>query len=151
VKQHGGNIKVASKVGCGTTFTIALPALTAGEPGTRRTILVVQDGEVSREFSLDDVVDDGQYEILKASDFREAVDMAACHSGPIDLSIVDGLTPGFLRPHLLKLLAREHPGMKIICVDDAAIGRQSLRERIREALTEPAPPRREGLSAVARP
>lgn len=74
LKKHSGSVSVESKVGTGTTFTILLPRLRAGE-GPK--ILVVDDDQgirmlhsrfVKRMFP--------QGEILQAADGEEALDLA---------------------------------------------------------------------------
>src|SRR5439155_14705523 len=103
VMQSGGHITVASEPERGTTFKIYLPAvadsLNAEEDrllSTPRrgseTVLLVEDEEDLRDLVAEALETSG-YTLLKAADCKDAVRIAAEHSGPIDLLLTDVIMP----------------------------------------------------------
>ena len=118
VQQHFGNIEVSSKLGEGATFSVVFPTLSAFTANTKRaqpsTILIVRGPETFSDVQLDAL--DGEYTIIKANNWAEALAVADAYGGPIDLLIADTVTPRLLTPHLVKQLASERPDMKIIYI-----------------------------------
>ena len=99
VKQSGGDIRVESEVGVGTTFTILLPrSHSAVAPrsggqadtvsGGTETILLVEDEELVRIFVREVLVGDG-YTVLEAPGAARALELSRDHPGRIDLLLTD--------------------------------------------------------------
>ncbi len=116
VKQHGGHIDVATKVGEGTTFTLYLPALLEHQPeaptlktedlvrGQGETILVVEDNARTRE-ALVDTLELLNYRVLTAKNGREALTLFERHPEEIALVLTDAVMPemgGIALFHALK-------------------------------------------------
>jgi two-component system, cell cycle sensor histidine kinase and response regulator CckA len=128
VAQSGGSIGVRSRVGEGTTFSIEFPrvaneerAMTRGKPGSavgRRsigdeTILVVEDDNVVR-FVVRETLLRAGYRILEARDGAEALNVLACHDGPLQLLLSDVVLPGMDGPALAERVAQRHPRLKTL-------------------------------------
>jgi signal transduction histidine kinase/ActR/RegA family two-component response regulator len=107
IKEHGGNIAVASQPGHGATFTIELPATAgthetddsaaAGElpfnanEGTGKTVLLVDDEEILLEMIHDDLKRHG-YNVITASNGETA--LRELHGQKIDAICCDIKMPG---------------------------------------------------------
>jgi DNA-binding response OmpR family regulator len=123
VKQSGGNVKLYSEVGEGTTVKIYLPRLLAdgaeeeavdsavATPGTQdETILVVEDDDDVRAYTVEILRELG-YRVLEAHDGPAALRLIERADVPIDLLFTDVVMPGMsgrelsdaaraIRPHL---------------------------------------------------
>jgi signal transduction histidine kinase/ActR/RegA family two-component response regulator len=104
VKQSGGFIWVISSLGKGTTFEIYLPQASGPVsksdlearppiiPDGSETILVAEDEAGVRELACQFLRVKG-YTVLEAKDGQEALEIAAQHSGAIDLILSDMIMP----------------------------------------------------------
>lgn len=122
VKRSGGNVAVRSEIGCGTTFTIYLPAIeqTRGdrilalEPDTsahgRETVLLCEDDQDIRELAAESLRTAG-YTVITAGSGREGSEAAQAHAGPIDLLITDVIMPEMNGPALSERLRAARPGL----------------------------------------
>ena len=125
VKQSGGFIWVYSEVGKGTSFKIYLPRVdqaaekagaplpTAEAPRGTETVLLAEDEqdvrEVAREF-----LESGGYTVLEARDGNDALQIAAQHSGSIDLLVTDMVMPRMTGQELAARLQRKRPELQVI-------------------------------------
>jgi PAS domain S-box-containing protein len=125
VKQSGGNAKIYSEVGIGTTIRLYLPRAAAEAkpqyvaPPTAvpsrggETILVVEDNEAMRRLALRQLRELG-YETLDASNASEAL-VTLASDRMIDLLFTDIVMPGGMDGHELARRAREmRPDIKIL-------------------------------------
>jgi CheY-like chemotaxis protein len=125
VKQNGGDIRVYSEEGIGTTFKLYLPhageaALPVSRPETEtefptgnETILLVEDNAPVRKLFCKILKDLG-YTLLEAENGQEALQAAAHYSGPIHLLLTDVIMPDMTGQVLAKTLPQTHSDMKIL-------------------------------------
>ncbi|MFJ4346560.1 ATP-binding protein [Pseudomonas sp. NPDC089401] len=152
-KQSGGQVRMHSELGLGTTISLYLPrylgdvldgeeqlasAAVMDSPGCE-TILIVDD-EPSVRMLLDDALGSLGYHLLEAGDSLAA--MATLRSGvKIDLLITDVGLPGGMNGRQLADAGRElRPGLKTLFITgyavNAAIGQGPLPQGMR-VLTKP--------------
>jgi CheY-like chemotaxis protein len=105
VHSYGGRIRVASRIGQGSTFTIVFPASTDRLPASAKvpretpapasggTLLVVEDEPTILELSLEMVQSLG-FNALSATSGEEAVRLYQRHQASIDLVLLDIIMPG---------------------------------------------------------
>ncbi|RJP19589.1 MAG: response regulator [Candidatus Abyssobacteria bacterium SURF_5] len=123
IKNHGGHVRVRSKLGKGSCFEIHLPASgkeltsTASAPqevrGGKELILVVDDEEVVRSLAKD-VLESYGYKVLLAQDGVEAVEMFREHDGSIGLVIIDMVMPKMGGRETFQRLKEINPGVKAL-------------------------------------
>lgn len=99
IQQFGGNIRVDSTLGDGTTFTISLP-LVADTPAATRAdstrstdarpgaILIVDGDTTNRQF-LRRLFADMDRPLLATATAVEAIQIASRYTNPIDLAVID--------------------------------------------------------------
>jgi PAS domain S-box-containing protein len=127
VQQSGGAVTVRSRLGEGTTFTVFLPHgseplaphYAAVDAAPRdifiRTVLVCDDDEDVRRL-LVDVLRLRAHAVLHASSGARALEVAACHDGPIDLLITDLVMPGMGGIELATELRQRRPALRVLYV-----------------------------------
>jgi PAS domain S-box-containing protein len=129
VQQHEGLINVYSEVGLGTTFRIYLPAIAApsGEPaiaiggageakpdeGHGYTVLLAEDEPSVRRIASGGLRSHG-YRVLEVADGEEACAVAAAHSGPIAVAVLDVVMPRLGGPEAARRLQNLRPGLPIL-------------------------------------
>jgi PAS domain S-box-containing protein len=123
IKNHSGNISVASQKGQGTTFTIFLPATTkpvaqeetpAGVilPGTE-TVLLVDDEQTMIDVSIE-ILEALGYTAMAALSGREALLTYAGNNGSIDIVIADLIMPEMGGGELCQQIRALNPRAKIL-------------------------------------
>ena len=124
VRQSGGHIWLYSEPGQGTTFKIYLPKVAAEAesilpgPGAvalhsgTETILLVEDDDGVREIASRILRQSG-YQVLKARNGDEAMQICQVHEGPIHLVLTDLVMPGLNGRELVLQLASLRPGIKV--------------------------------------
>jgi PAS domain S-box-containing protein len=127
VTQAGGHIAVDSRVGSGTTFRVFLPAddreATAPTPVEheaaprtgRETVLVVEDESAVRSLARDVLTRLG-YDVLVASDGREALKVADRCRRPINLLVSDVVLPHLRGVEVADRLRARRPGLRVLYI-----------------------------------
>jgi PAS domain S-box-containing protein len=126
VKQSGGNVKMYSRPGQGTTVKVYLPRMSESvvAPDGRRaeiiadtgkqsaSILVVEDNDDVRAFSVDALRDQG-FNVLEAADASEALRILEGATS-IDLLFTDIGLPGVNGRELVAMVQRKRPKMRML-------------------------------------
>jgi two-component system, cell cycle sensor histidine kinase and response regulator CckA len=131
VKQSGGQIRVYTEVGVGTSFRIYLPQAQAtampsvilplvqdAAPG-RETVLLVEDEKAVRQSAQQFLTKSG-YTVLEASTPQEALHISHEYDGAIHMMISDVVLPQMSGPALAGHLSTERPEMKTLFVSGYA-------------------------------
>jgi CheY-like chemotaxis protein len=146
VRQAGGRIEVITAPDMGTTFRVILPAAPLGGlpegtvPAARggvgiasgtETILLAEDEPQVRELAVR-MLDGLGYQLMVASNGREALETAASLGQPIDLLVTDVVMPEIDGLELAARLRAERPGIRVLYIsgyaEDSAAIEQALRD-----------------------
>jgi PAS domain S-box-containing protein len=122
VTQLGGDVRVDSVPGCGTTFTMSFPAaqptvrhVEAPRPDTGRrghgTILVVED-QIPVRGVIDRILTRAGYRVVPASSPQEA--LTASWPEPPDLLLSDLVMPGMNGIEVATAARRRWPGLRVL-------------------------------------
>lgn len=126
VNQHGGFIHAYSEVGAGTTFGIYLPAIHAEPdqeapeadsdfPAGTECILVADDNEDFRAVAQETLKKLG-YEIVAASDGKEALELFNANADRIRLLVLDVMMPGMQGTEVCEEVRKRFPGFPAVLV-----------------------------------
>jgi PAS domain S-box-containing protein len=148
IKQHEGYIKVHSRVGEGTSFTVYLPEHAGDMSGTsdtntaassllreqtNGTVLVVDDNEMVREMAAELLKYHG-YTVLVAESPAQAMGLASLHPGSIDLLVTDVVMPEINGPELYERLAETYASLPVLYISgytyDVVLHKGSLAEEV---------------------
>jgi two-component system, cell cycle sensor histidine kinase and response regulator CckA len=126
VTQSGGDIRVHTEPGQGTTFRIYLPRVERGlevepEPAPfnlrknhgSETILVLEDENALRTLMRQVLTREG-HKVLDTGDADEAIALCTQHSGEIALFITDMVLPKLSGPKVAERVLQIRPEMRII-------------------------------------
>jgi len=125
IAQIGGHIRVTSRPGQGTCFTILLPAVrqvvddlgmekpSDGPLTGTETILLAEDESAVRQV-LHAALGAKGYQVLEAENGQAALQVCRDHAGPIHLAIVDLVMPMLGGQGLVRQLAPRYPNLKIL-------------------------------------
>jgi two-component system, cell cycle sensor histidine kinase and response regulator CckA len=163
VQQSGGQIRVRSEPGNGTTFSIYLPQVdeVADAPATRpkaaldgsETIMLVEDEEQVRAVARN-VLQRHGYHVIEMRSGQDALAYCQSHPAPIDLLLTDVVMPQMSGPELAHQLSSVRPALAVLCMsgytDDSIVRHgflqadlaflhkpftaESLTRRVREVL-----------------
>ncbi len=127
IRQSGGQVSIASKLGCGTTVTLLLPRHIGEEaaddaadlavpapsvPQRQGIVLVLEDEPVVREIVVD-VLDELGLEIVEAADGPAGLDILRSPR-PIDLLVTDVGLPGLNGRQVAEAARVLRPNLKIL-------------------------------------
>ena len=124
VKQSGGNVKIYSEVGEGTTIKLYLPRYdgeeaiepvddqVASERGGGETILIVEDDDGVRQYASE-ILRDLNYQIIEAKDSAAALRLLNADK-KFDLLLTDVMLPGKNGRELADEVLRQRPGTKVV-------------------------------------
>jgi CheY-like chemotaxis protein len=125
VKQSGGQIRVHSLPGVGTTFEILFPAevdrnvmpeASDGDGNGFRgseTILLVEDETAVRQIARQ-VLESHGYCVLEASHGGNALEVAARHLQPVDMLVTDMVMPEMGGRQLVEIMRSLQPGIRVL-------------------------------------
>ena len=144
VQQSGGSIHVYSEPGLGSTFKIYFPVV-IDEPRTHEdviapvrltgseTILLVEDEAVVQRLALLNLRARG-YNVLAATNGKDALRVIDGFAGPIDLLLTDVVMPHSSGPELASVMRPLYPDMKVLFMsgytDDAVVRHGLLHEDV---------------------
>ena len=153
VRQSGGCIHVYSEPGHGTTFKIYLPAVDGSAPEEREaprrsgargeeTILLVEDEDGVRRLAARVLRAQG-YQVLTATDGRDALRVVEAHEGPLGLLLTDVVMPHVGGPELAGRIRARFPELRVLFMSgytDDAVVRHGLLEADVAFLQKPYTP-----------
>jgi signal transduction histidine kinase/CheY-like chemotaxis protein len=150
VKQSGGYIWVESEPGCGSAFYTLLPRVP--KPANPKvpqevfefrsggeTILLVEDDPALRKMAAEVLRDTG-YKVLTAPSGIDAMQIAAEHSGPLDILLTDVVMPGMTGRELADQIVARYPRTQVLYMSgytDDAIGHHGLHDQALRLLQKP--------------
>jgi CheY-like chemotaxis protein len=142
VRQSGGQVRINSELGKGTTMTLYFPRhlglveedpnvspRSRIQPGGGETILVVDD-EPTLRMLISDVLEENGYKVLKAKDGAKALSFLQS-ARVVDLMITDvGLSGGMNGRQLADEARKHRPNLKVLFITgfakNAAVGHGHL-------------------------
>ena len=154
VRQSGGQVRVYSEIGHGTTMCLYFPRYTgdldAGAPveadatveqGLGEAVLVIDDEEPIRML-ISDVLGEAGYQVLEAADGPSGLKILESDAR-IDLLITDvGLPGGFNGRQVADAARRTRPDLKVLFVtgyaENAVVGNGHLDPGM-QVITKPFP------------
>jgi PAS domain S-box-containing protein len=154
VRQSGGELRVRSAPGQGSTFMIYLPRVeeSVAEPERRpmersvvagsEVILLVEDEDNIREPATE-ILESHGYVILPARHGAEALQIANRHAGEIHLMVTDVVMPQMSGSRLAEALRASRPEMRVLYISgypEDAIAHHGVLEPRHRFLQKPFPP-----------
>jgi len=153
VRQSGGDVRVETEPGKGSSFHVFLPRLAdAGDESDAHpssavadhgieVLLLVEDEDSIREPAAE-ILESRGYLVLPARSGAEALAVAQAHAGPIDLMITDVVMPGMNGNQLAEELRSSRPGMRVLYISgypEDAIAHHGVLDADKAFLQKPCP------------
>ena len=123
VRAHHGAIRVFSETGRGTTFRIALPAVSSPEDSAssvrtapvmgRKSVLVIDDEEIVRSVLLR-MLEKLGYDAVAAGSGAEGLDLLSREPDRFGHVLLDLVMPGMDGAEVLKLMRASAPAVRIL-------------------------------------
>ena len=125
VKQSGGNVKLYSELGQGTTVKLYFPRFVGKSAqddemqerdlasGEAEAILVVEDDPDLRSY-LGEILRSLDYRVVVASNSAEALGLLAKNGRHIDLLLTDIIMPGLTGRQLVEKARDQYPDLKVL-------------------------------------
>lgn len=149
VKMHGGCVYVDSEPQHGTTVSIYLPGVEAGEPVEQPkpaeislhsgTALIVEDEHLVMEVNRA-IVEKLGYTVLEARTGKEAIQVAQDYDGQIDFALLDVILPDMSGSQIYPELKKLRPYLKVIVCSGFSLdgpARQILNDGAETFLSKP--------------
>jgi CheY-like chemotaxis protein len=125
IKENGGDIRVKTALGEGTTFDVFLPITSKPAPASvdvpyareppagKETILLAEDESVVRDIAVTALREQG-YTVVEASNGEEALRAAEAHDGEIHMVLTDMVMPRMGGKELLQQVQDRWPGTPVL-------------------------------------
>jgi PAS domain S-box-containing protein len=146
VKDEGGFLQVASRVGHGSRFDIFLPASGQGyEPpavpeaplGGRGELILVADDEAAIREIVRTMLESAGYRVRTASDATDAVALVARHGDEARLLLTDWRMPGLDSPSAIRAVHKLQPRLPVVVVSGSLLSAGGGLEGVRGRLAKP--------------
>lgn len=125
IGQHGGHVRLDSRLGSGSTFEVFLP-LTSRRPQLRETtldapplpesalrLLLVEDDALVRR-ALEVMLSRAGHVVVAAANGAEAIARFEEADEPFDVVLTDVLMPGMTGPEVVRHLRAEDPSVRVV-------------------------------------
>jgi nitrogen-specific signal transduction histidine kinase/ActR/RegA family two-component response regulator len=125
VRQAGGAIRVESRLGAGSTFTVFLPAVDEGTArvsvpvaasaprGLGETVVLAEDEDALRVL-LGRVLAGSGYHVIAGRNGAEALEAVHANGSRVDVLLTDVVMPRMTGTELAAAIAGEQPGVKVL-------------------------------------
>ncbi|MGP8001050.1 MAG: ATP-binding protein [Streptosporangiaceae bacterium] len=124
ITQAGGNVRIYSEPGLGTTVVVLLPVtdqamtgpagpLAAPERGHGEAVLVVEDEPALREVTRRILARNG-YQVTVVAGGQDAVDLASAPAARVDALITDVVMPGMQGREVAERVRAVQPGVRVL-------------------------------------
>src|SRR5581483_3995137 len=126
VQQSGGTVTIYSERGLGTTFKIYLPHINApvtqseelkktrSAPTQQGAVILLVEDEPSLRALAREVLGEAGYEVLEASDGKEALRVASALTSQPALLLTDVVMPEMSGLELAEALGKKWPGLPVV-------------------------------------
>lgn len=137
IQQHGGHIRVDSRIGGGTTFIVCLPPLAVPSLVSETKVVPVQQGQGELILLVEDeplVLEASKrmlqrlgYQTLTAKNGREATSLYRDHKNQIDLVLSDMVMPDMEGLTLFARLKQQNPDIRMVLMSGYPLQEKEAR------------------------